>query len=122
MKGVKKLGVRLGIWLTAEQAQSLWLAPDCQRLKGKRDRALLALLLACGLRRHEAVTLTLDHLQQREEHWAIVDLVGKAGHVRTVPVPDWVKRELDGWLAAAAVDRGKVFAESTRLGGHGETV
>jgi hypothetical protein len=31
------------------------------------------------LRRHEAVTLTLDHLQQREDHWAIVDLVGKAG-------------------------------------------
>ncbi len=72
VKGVKKLGVRLGNWLTAEQAQSRWLAPDCQRLKGKRDRALLALLLACGLRRHEAVTLTLDHLQQREEHWAIV--------------------------------------------------
>ena len=48
---------------------------------------LLALLLACGLRRHEAVALTLDELQQREEHWAIVDLVGKEGHVRTVPVP-----------------------------------
>jgi site-specific recombinase XerD len=40
VKGVKKLGVRLGNWLTAEQAQSLWRAPDCQRLKGKRDRAL----------------------------------------------------------------------------------
>ena len=51
VKGVKKLGVRLGNWLTAEQAQSLWLAPDCQRLKGKHGRALLALLLACGLRR-----------------------------------------------------------------------
>ena len=50
---------------------------------------LLALLLACGLRRHEAVALTLDHLQQREEHWAIVDLIGKGGHIRTVPVPDW---------------------------------
>lgn len=116
VKGVKKLGVRLGNWLTAEQAQSLWLAPDCQRLKGKRDRALLALLLACGLRRHEAVTLTLDHLQQREEHWAIVDLVGKAGHVRTVPIPDWVKRELDEWLAAAAVDRGKVFRRVNKVG------
>ncbi len=116
VKGVKKLGVRLGNWLTAEQAQSLWRAPDYQRLRGKRDRALLALLLACGLRRHEAVALTLDHLQQREEHWAIVDLVGEAGHVRTVPVPDWVKRELDEWLAAAAVDRGKVFRRVNKVG------
>src|SRR6201993_5157693 len=104
VKGVKKLGVRLGNWLTAEQGQALWQAPDHQRLKGKRDRALLALLLACGLRRHEAVALRLDHLQQREEHWAIVDLVGKGGHVRTVPVPDWVRIELDDWLAAAAID------------------
>jgi site-specific recombinase XerD len=54
---------------------------------GKRDRALLALLLACGLRRHEAVSLRLEHLEQREEHWAIVDLKGKAGHVRTFPFP-----------------------------------
>lgn len=70
--------MRIGNWLTAEQGQRLWQAPDKERLKGKRDRVLLALLLACGLRRHEAVALTLDHLQQREDHWAIVDLVGKA--------------------------------------------
>jgi hypothetical protein len=59
------------------------------------------------------VTLTFDHLQQREEHWAIVDLVGKGGHVRTVPVPDWVRTELDDWLAAAAIDRGKSFRRVT---------
>src|ERR1700736_2839963 len=81
VRGVKKLGMRLGNWLTAEQGHALWQAPDRQRLKGKRDRALLALLLACGLRRHDAVSLRLDHLQQREEHWAIVDLVGKGGHI-----------------------------------------
>ena len=101
VKGMKKLGLRLGNWLTGEQDQALWQAPDRQRLKGKRDRALLALLLACGLRRHEAVALTLDHLQQREEHRASVDLVGKGGHVQTVPVPDWVRTELDDWLAAS---------------------
>src|SRR5215469_5223080 len=109
VKGVKKLGVRLGNWLTADQGQALWQSPDRDRLKGKRDRALLALLLACGLRRHEAVALTLGHLQQREEHWAIVDLMGKGGHVRTVPVPDWVRTELDDWLTAAAIDRGRLF-------------
>jgi len=125
VKGVKKLGVRLGNWLTAEQGQALWQAPDRKRLKGKRDRALLALLLACGLRRHEAVALTLDHLEQREEHWAIVDLAGKGGHVRTVPVPDWVRSELDDWLASAAIERGKSFRRVNRVGrvwGDGMTV
>lgn len=33
VKGVKKIGVRLGNWLTAEQGQALWHAPDYQRLK-----------------------------------------------------------------------------------------
>jgi site-specific recombinase XerD len=116
VKGVKKLGVRLGNWLTAEQGQALWQAPDREQLKGKRDRALLALLLTCGLRRHEVVALTLDHVQQREEHWAVVDLVGKAGHVRTVPVPDWVKSELDEWLAAAAIVRGRLFRRVNKAG------
>ena len=116
VKGVKKIGVRLGNWLTAEQSHALWHAPDHQRLKGKRDRALLALLLACGLRRHEAVALRLEDLQQREEHWAIVDMVGKGGHIRTVPVPDWVRNELNEWLIAAAIDRGRLFRRVNKVG------
>lgn len=69
VKGVKKIGVRLGNWLTPEQSERLWNTPDSQLLKGKRDRALLAVLLACGLRRHEAVNLNFSHVQQREDHW-----------------------------------------------------
>jgi site-specific recombinase XerD len=60
VKGVKNLGVRLGNWLTADQGKVLLQAPDQHRLKGKRDLAMLSLLLACGLRRHEVVALRVD--------------------------------------------------------------
>jgi site-specific recombinase XerD len=116
VKGVKKIGVRLGNWLTAEQSQKLWQAPGGERLKEKRDRALLAVLLACGLRRHEAVELNFSHIQQREEHWAIVDLKGKAGHVRTIPMPAWVKNVLDQWLQAANITSGKLFRRVHKMG------
>ena len=43
---------------------------------------MLALLRGCGFRRSELVYLTIEYLQQREEHRAPVDLVGKSGHVR----------------------------------------
>lgn len=116
MKGLKKNGVRTGNWLTDEQARSLWQSPDDARMKGKRDRALLALLLACGLRRHEAANLRVEDLQQREEHWAIVDLVGKGRHIRTVPMSDWVHTELLDWLRSAAINRGKVSRRVSRMG------
>jgi len=116
LKGVKKLGVRLGNWLTADQGQALWQAPECGRIKGKRDRALLAMLLACGLRRRELAGLTVSHLQQREGHWAIVDLRGKAGHVRTIPVPDWAQSLLDEWTKAAGIATGSLFCRVSSAG------
>src|SRR5580698_3457424 len=61
VKGSKKLGYRLGNWLTVNEARSLWQIPDTRTLKGKRDRAMLAVLLGCGLRRSELTDLTLDH-------------------------------------------------------------
>ena len=112
----KKIGVRTGNWLTAKQSQRLWQAPGGERLKEKRDRALLAMLLTCGLRRHEAIELTFSHLQQREEHWAIVDLKGKAGHTRTIPMPAWVKQVLDQWLQAADINSGKLFRRVHKMG------
>jgi site-specific recombinase XerD len=116
VKGSKKLGIRLGNWLSMNEARSLWQLPDAETLKGKRDRAILATLLGCGLRRGELTDLTLGHLQRREDHWAIVDLVGKAGHVRTVPVPDWVKQTIYQWLIAARISQGKLFRPVCRRG------
>jgi site-specific recombinase XerD len=48
---------------------------------------MLALLLGCGLRRSELVELDVDRIQQREHHGVILDLIGKGGRVRTVPMP-----------------------------------
>ena len=116
VKGAKKLGVRLGNWLTAEEARRLWQSPGAETLKGKRDRALLSVLLGCGLRRRELAELTVDVLQRREDHWAIVDFIGNGGHIRTVPVPDWVKQTIDEWLSAAGIVSGRVFRCVCRAG------
>jgi integrase len=101
VKCVKKLRVRLGNWLTAEQGQALWQDTRSSTTERKTRRSLARTAARVRLEAHEAVALRLDHLLRREEHWAIVDLIGKGGHVRTVPVPDWVRTELDDWLAAA---------------------
>src|SRR5215475_11698456 len=57
VKGVKTIGVRTGNWLSLRQAQDLLSAPDSATIKGKRDRAILAILLGCGLRRSEVAAL-----------------------------------------------------------------
>jgi site-specific recombinase XerD len=64
----------------------------------------------------DAAVLEIDHLQRREGHWAIVDLIGKGSHIRTVPVPDWVKCAIDEWVNAAGVTSGKLFRCVCRAG------
>jgi len=44
---------------------------------------MLAMLFGCGFRRSELVSLELDDIQMRQGHWAVVDLIGKGGHIRT---------------------------------------
>jgi len=83
VKGVKRLGRKIGNWLTGNQAQELLNAVSQNTLRSRRDGAMLGLLLGCGLRRSEVVGLRLDQLQLRESHWVIVDLVGKGGRLRT---------------------------------------
>jgi len=66
VKGVSSKGVRLGNWLTARQAQTLLNAPDATTPKGLRDRAIVAVLLGCGLRRSEVAALTFKHSSRGE--------------------------------------------------------
>lgn len=70
-------------------------APANSTVKGLRDRAILAVLLGCGLRRSEVAALSFTHIQQRDGRWCIVDLVGKHRRIRTIPMPTWVKVAID---------------------------
>jgi site-specific recombinase XerD len=109
VKGARQEGTRTGNWLTREQAQTWLGAPDTRSLKGLRDRALLAVLIGCGLRRAEAANLTFDHVQQRDGRWVLVDLIGKRDKIRSVPMPNWAKVAIDSWSHALGVSDGLVF-------------
>src|SRR5579871_4207745 len=109
VKSAKSIGVRMGNWLSQKQAQALLNTPDISTLKGLRDRAIVAVLLGCGLRRSEVAALTMEHVQMRDGRWVILDLVSKHKRVRTVPMPTWVKVAIDSWMARAGVTGGHVF-------------
>jgi site-specific recombinase XerD len=114
IKGVRRRGVRIGNWLTASQAEQLLSTPNIKTLKGKRDTALLSVLVACGLRREETALLSLEHIQQREKRWIIVDLIGKGRRVRAVPMATWAKEAIDVWSQAAGFCSGRVFRPVNR--------
>ena len=116
VKGVKQLGFRTGNWLNREQARLLLEKSDGNNLRSIRDVAMISILLGCGLRRAELSGLRKEDIQVRQGHWAIVDLVGKGKHVRTVPMPIWVKDAVDRWLTAASVVTGRVFRAVSRHG------
>src|SRR5258708_7699583 len=114
VKSVKSQGVRMGNWLSLRQAQVLLGTPDVETKKGLRDRAILAVLVGCGLRRSEVAALTFSHIQQRDGRWCIIDLAAKHGRVRTIPMPSWVKVAIDAWTSAAALADGCVFRPVNR--------
>jgi integrase/recombinase XerD len=114
IKGVRSHGIRTGNWLSLQQAQALLNAPNVTTLKGLRDRAIFAVLLGCGLRRSEVAGLTIRHTSQRDGRWCIIDLIGKHGRVRTVPMPTWTKNAIDAWTTKAGVTEGHVFRPINR--------
>jgi site-specific recombinase XerD len=116
VKGVKQLGFRSGNWLSAKQSSEVLKHACGDSMRAKRDYAMLALLFGCGFRRSELVGLELDEIQMRQGHWAVVDLIGKGGHIRTVPIPEWVKSAVDQWTRAAGVTEGRIFRAVARAG------
>jgi integrase len=116
VKGVRRIGLRLGNWLTVEQGKRLLGKIERESLRGTRNYATLAMLIGCGLRRGELLSLRVDSIQSREERWVIADLLGKAGHIRTVPIPAWVRTGAEKWMEASGITNGALFRSIDRRG------
>ncbi len=102
--------------LTADQAGRLLRVPDPHTLFGKRNRALLAVMLGCGLRREELVHLDIRNLRRREKRWVLLNLGGHGTGGRTVPLPFWIKQLVDAWLKAAGISKGLLFCPLRKNG------
>jgi integrase len=113
VKGVKQLGHRSGNWLSLDQSSEV-----LKHASGDGQTRLCHVGHALGLRpaSSRVVGLETDEIQTRQDHWAIVDLIGKGRRVRTVPIPQWVKQALDRWMTAAGIKEGKIFRAVTKTG------
>jgi integrase len=61
-------------------------------------------------------TLRFEDFQLREGHWVIADLIGKGGHIRTIPVPEWVKETVDKWMLRAGINAGPLLRSINKAG------
>jgi site-specific recombinase XerD len=60
---VRRIGVRLGNWLTPEQGRWLLESETLSTARELRDHAMVAMLIGCGLRRAELLALRLEAIQ-----------------------------------------------------------
>jgi len=127
LRDLAALQTCLNLWPAVPQPSRGNESKRCSALRGLLGNVLrFVLFLLPRAQRRASVNggVSFDHLQRRENRCAIVDLVGKGGHVRTVPVPGWVKQLLDDWFTAAEVTTGRLFRCVCRSGtvwGHGIT-
>lgn len=100
---VPQKGRYLPRFLTQEEIETLFAVPDQHSETGVRDRAILELMYACGLRASEVVGLKLTDLDIEA---GILTTIGKGNKMRRVPVGssaiEWVTRYLDLWRKKAA--------------------
>lgn len=86
--------------LTRLQTKALLEAVDRSTTLGKRDYALLMVLVFTGMRRAECAGLTFGDLRQEQGHHVAVIRHGKGNKRRTVKLPVPVRRAVDEWLSA----------------------
>lgn len=109
VKNIPQRGKKTGTWLTKEEVEELLSSPDIRHLKGKRDQAILSILVGCGLRRSEIIVLKVEQIQKKDQYWVFENLLGKGNKTRTVTIPDWVMISLNQYLEGSELSSGYLF-------------
>lgn len=84
-------------YLTIEEVETLLLAPD-ESIKGVRDRAILEVLYATGIRVSEIIELKLKDINLR---MGFLTLNGAHGRARIVPIGSMARRALDNYILSS---------------------
>jgi site-specific recombinase XerD len=94
---MKKIDEALVDYLTREEMQALLNAPEPRTKFGVRDRAMLHLAFAAGLRVSELVSLRFDHLD--DQACSSIHVMGKGRRERVLPLWKETATALRAWLA-----------------------
>lgn len=100
IKGFKVNNETTHTALTKDQAKDLFASIDTSTQKGKRDYALLAVLLRTGLRRFECSALNIGDIKMEQGHYTATILHGKGDKRDTIKIPVDVFRSIQAYIEA----------------------
>jgi hypothetical protein len=108
--------------VSSNDAPLLLLLGDTEKCSGSFEKFWCEPIRGCSLNKGPQTFRDFTHqrhgmpMRTRQGQWAIVDLVGKGGHIRTVPMPQGAKDALDSWTSAAGIAKGRLFRAIGRAG------
>lgn len=106
MKAITYERLPVGRSLSAYQCKKLLNTCDDNTLRGIRDKAMLALMMGCGLRRAEVVSLHMEHWNAKDSTFTFI---GKGNKQRKVYLPPDLEPVLDRWFEVRGNEAGTIF-------------
>jgi integrase len=120
-------GQKVHTWLNQSQVKRLQATCDTSELQGRRDKAILGVLVGSGVRREEMSELDFDHralVPVKGKFRTVLNVRGKGAKDRAVPINDDLAAYLDQWrievgpgrIARGLDNRGNIYPTLSPMG------